>query len=124
MECTRQVALDFLNFAETGLGVESFHFATISMWDIGFQKRQDTLGDNILVVLRAPPNFDYRKKTLEVWTACGRSGRFTSNRSCKCTNHAARLAQRENSKLFHGVFRFRYFDIKKIRLNNFSEIRS
>ena len=39
VECTRQVALDFLNFAETGLGVESFHFATISMWDIGFQKR-------------------------------------------------------------------------------------
>ena len=52
---SRQVVLDFTDLAETGLGVESLHFAAFSMRDTGFQKRLGTKGHDIPVVVEQPP---------------------------------------------------------------------
>ena len=67
-----QVVPDFTNLAETELSVESLHLAAMSMRDGGFEKRLGTQGHDIPVAVRDPPrdppNSDYRKKALEVWT--------------------------------------------------------
>ena len=67
-----QVVPDFTNLADTELSVEPLHLAAMSMWDDGFEKRLGTQGHDIPVAVRDPPrdppNPDYRKKDLEVWT--------------------------------------------------------
>ena len=63
-----QVVPDFTNLAETELSVESLHLAAMSMRDDGFEKRLGTQEHDIPVAVRDPPNPDYRKKALEVWT--------------------------------------------------------
>ena len=64
-----QVVPDFASHADTGLDVES---AAKSMQECSVQK---TLGsqeyetpDDTSVVVREPPNSDYRKKALKLWT--------------------------------------------------------
>ena len=55
--CTRQVVLDFTNLAETGLGVESLHFAAISM------------RANVLTSARMVPHFWIeRQSSMKRWS--------------------------------------------------------
>jgi len=64
---SRQVVPDFMNRAQTGLGVELMHYVATSMGEKGFQKRVGSQGHDIPVVVREPPASATREEALKLW---------------------------------------------------------
>jgi len=65
---SRNVVPDFVNRAQTGLGVELVHFVAISIQDKGFKKRVGTQGHDIPVVVREPPESDAHDDAIRIWS--------------------------------------------------------
>lgn len=65
--CSYQVVPDFVNRAQTGLGVELVHYIASSIKEKGFQKREGNKGHDIPVVVRESPGSAFQEEALKVW---------------------------------------------------------
>jgi hypothetical protein len=62
-----RVVPDFTNREGTGIGVEHTHFVALSIREQGFKKRRGTVGHDIPVVVREPPNSVVHGDALKAW---------------------------------------------------------
>lgn len=60
---------DFVNRAQTGLGVELLHYIANSFKESGFRKRQGKEGHDIPVVVREPAGSPFHEEALASWKA-------------------------------------------------------
>jgi len=65
---SRSVVPDFVNRAQTGLGVELVHYVATSIAEKGFQKRVGRQGHDIPVVVREPPDSPFSAEAIKTWT--------------------------------------------------------
>jgi hypothetical protein len=65
---SRNVLPDFVNRAQTGLGVELVHFVATSIAEKGFKKRIGRHGHDIPVVVREPIDSPFHAEALKVWS--------------------------------------------------------
>lgn len=65
---SRDVLPDFVNRAQTGIGVELMHYVATCMADRGFQKRVGGQGHDIPVVVREPPGSQFREEAFKLWS--------------------------------------------------------